>query len=141
MNQPTQIGPRENVTLSPNPRLPIIITLFGVLTIPFSLPIWASILVIVFGLFLLVQTYTLRLEFTQEALVVNQFGRELRRFPFNEWLAWRLLLPQIPGIFYFRETASPHLLPIIFDKTNLTNELRKRVGHLEKPQTTPSQDL
>lgn len=127
-----------SVTLSPNPRLPLIITLFGVVITPSPIPLWLAIVVIVFGLFLLLQTFTLRLEFTSDALVVNQFGRELRRFPFNEWIAWRLLLPQLPGIFYFREKASPHLLPIIFDQSNLTNQLRQRVGHLEKPQSPSS---
>ncbi|KGG18032.1 putative membrane protein [Prochlorococcus sp. MIT 0602] len=40
-------------------------------------------------------------------------------------------MPQLPGILYFRETASPHLLPILFDKTMLESQLKLRVGSLE----------
>ena len=138
MNNPTQVNIQERVILSPNPQLPLIITFLGLVLTPLSIPLWLPILIIIFGLFLLLQTYTLRLEFTSEALVVSQLGRELRRFPFNDWLAWRLLLPQLPGVFYFREKASPHLLPIIFDKSKLTDQLRQRVGHLEKPHNPPS---
>ena len=87
-----------------------------------------------FGFFLLIQSFILRLEFTPNDLVVFQFGRELRRFPYKNWLAWRLFLPELPGIFYFREEASPHLLPILFNPTALTNQLRLRLGHLEKPK-------
>ena len=75
----------------------------------------------------------MRLEFTPNDLVVWQLGKELRRFPYKNWLAWRMLLPALPGILYFREEASPHLLPILFDKNELLNQLRLRVGNLEKP--------
>jgi len=37
----------------------------------------------------------------------------------------------IPGIFYFREKASPHLLPILFNPKQLKDELLKKVDSLE----------
>ncbi len=123
----------KSITLTPDFRLPLIIISIGLVLLVSQATLWGSISITVFGLFLLVQTFTLRLEFTDEALVVNQLGKELRRFPFKEWLAWRLLLPQLPGILYFREEASPHLLPILFNPSALKSHLRNKVGHLEKP--------
>ena len=76
----------------------------------------------------------MKLEFTPDDLIVWQMGRELRRFPFKSWLAWRLLLPKLPGVLYFREEASPHLLPILFDPVTLENQLKLRVGELETPK-------
>ncbi len=120
--------------IPPNPRLPIQIILVGLILsfLPFNaIP---GLIVSIFGIFLLIQTYTLRLKFTEESMIVLQLGKELRNFPYKKWLAWRILLPNLPGVFYFREEASPHLLPIIFNKNNLEVELRKRLGNLERPQ-------
>ena len=121
-------------TLNPDFRLPLIITSIGLASIASPMSLFPSIAISLFGFFLLIQTFTLRLEFTDEALVVNQLGKELRRFPFSEWLAWRLFLPQLPGILYFREEASPHLLPILFNPSQLQSQLRNKVGNLEKPK-------
>ncbi len=131
-----QKSEHESVVLETSYRLPLLIILFGptLLLTPFQ-P-WPTIAVSVFGLFLLLQSFTLRLKFTQNDLVVMQLGRELRRFPFKNWIAWRILLPQIPGILYFREKASPHLLPILFDPRSLESHLKLRVGSLEiKPKS------
>ncbi len=138
INSQTQLDPSKSVVLKPFYRLPLLITLLGLplLALPGSTP-WPSIVVTGFGLFLLIQSFILRVEFTANDLVVWQLGRELRRFPFKSWLAWRLLLPQLPGILYFREEASPHLLPILFDPIALESQLKLRVGALE----TPREDL
>lgn len=136
-NSQTKSDPSQSVFLKPMHRLPILITSLGLLLLPVPINRWPSIIVISFGLFLLLQSFILRLEFTPKDLVVWQFGRELRRFPFKSWLAWRLLLPKLPGILYFREEASPHLLPILFDPLTLENQLKLRVGTLE----TPKKDL
>ena len=127
----SKLVPSESVFLNPNPRLSLIITFLGLLLIIFPVSPWPSILISVFGLFLFIQTLTLRLEFTPNDLVVWQLGRELRRFPFKDWIAWRLFLPALPGLLYFREEASPHLLPILFDPKILKTQLRLKVGHLE----------
>ncbi len=125
---------KDSVSLSPNPRLPLLIILLGGSLGILPINHWVPILLTTFGLFLLIQTYTLRLEFDANSMVVWQLGRELRRFPYENWLAWRLLLPGLPGILYFREVASPHLLPILFDKDTLQNQLRLRLSTLEKPE-------
>ena len=131
----------QSVSLKPESRLPIIITAIGIALFLLGLSKWITVSVVIFGLFLLVQSLILRLEFTSEALVVWQLGRELRRFPFKKWLAWRLFLPQLPGILYFREEASPHLLPILFDPDKLEDQLRLRVGSLEKPNNKSPNNL
>jgi len=124
----------KNVILSPSPRLPLMIIFLGIALIPIHIMLWLLILIISFGVFLLIQTFTLRLEFTTNALVVNQMGNELRRFPYKSWLAWRLFSPGFPVILYFREEASPHLLPVLFDPKELKLQLQDRLGQLERPQ-------
>ena len=119
------------MVLSASYRLPLLIIIIGIpfLLIPFN-P-WPTIIISSFGLFLLLQSFTLRLKFTKNDLIVIQLGRELRRFPFDKWIAWRILLPQLPGLLHFREEASPHLLPILFEPKSLEKQLRLRVKDLE----------
>ena len=62
-----------------------------------------------------------------------QNSRELRRFPYDQWLSWRLFAPWLPGLFYFRETQSIHFLPILFSPKVLREQLELRVGALEVP--------
>ncbi len=130
-----QSSPKSNqnqgIILKPFMRLPALITALGLVLLLLPIPYWPSILVSTFGIFLLIQTLILRLEITSQDLVVWQLGKELRRFPFKEWISWRLFLPKLPGILYFREEASPHLLPILFDPNELADQLRLRVGSLE----------
>ncbi|WP_320667099.1 DUF3119 family protein [Prochlorococcus sp. MIT 1307] len=134
MSTQTQLDPSKSVVLKPSYRLPLIIIFLGLSLFLFPPNPWPAICISVFGLFLLIQSLILRLEFTANDLIVWQLDRELRRFPFKSWLAWRILLPQLPGIFYFREEASPHLLPILFDPKTLENQLKLRVGALETPK-------
>ena len=62
-----------------------------------------------------------------------QNSRELRRFPYDQWLTWRLFAPWLPGLLYFRETKSIHFLPILFSPKQLREQLELRVGALEVP--------
>ncbi|HJN37038.1 MAG: DUF3119 family protein [Prochlorococcus sp.] len=126
----------QSVILAPNPRLPLLITALGLSLLPLPLHPWLSLIVCALGLFLLLQAFLLRLEFTANDLVLWQAGREIRRFPFESWLAWRMFLPGLPGILYFREQASPHLLPILFDAIALKSQLELRVGPLQRPSAT-----
>ena len=122
---------KDCVILLPSYRLPIFIILLGFLFLITPLKPWPTIIISSFGLFLLLQSFTLKLKFTKEDLIVMQLGNELRRFPFKNWIAWRIILPQLPGFLYFREEASPHLLPILFDVNSLREQLRLRVKELE----------
>ena len=135
-NPENKLNSSKSVFLKPAHRLPLLIIGLGVILLTLPGSQWPGIILTVFGFFLLIQSFILRLEFTPNDLVVWQLGRELRRFPFKNWLAWRLLLPQLPGILYFREIASPHLLPILFDPLELESQLKLRVGDLETPKKT-----
>ena len=103
----------DSVILSPSYRLPIFIIFIGLLFLITPFHPWPTITISSFGFFLLLQSFTLKLKFTKNDLIVIQLGNELRRFPFKKWIAWKLIFPQLPGFLYFREEASPHLLPIL----------------------------
>ena len=122
---------KDSVILSPSYRLPILIIFAGLLFLITPLNPWPTIVISSFGFFLLLQSFTLKLKFTEEDLVVMQLGNELRRFPFKNWIAWRIIFPNLPGFLYFREEASPHLLPILFEVNSLKEQLRLRVKELE----------
>ncbi len=121
----------QEVVLAPMHRLPLLIIFTGLSILLTPLATWIPISISSFGLFLLIQSFTLKLKFTQKDLVVLQLGKEIRRFPFDQWLSWKIFFPKLPGILYFREKASPHLLPILFDESSLESQLRLRVGSLE----------
>ncbi|MFM9111334.1 MAG: DUF3119 family protein [Prochlorococcaceae cyanobacterium] len=96
----------------------------------------AAGLPLLLGVFLLLQTWLLRLDFSADALRVLSRQREIRRFPYADWQAWRLFWPGLPVLFYFRETRSIHLLPVLFDPTALRRQLHHHLPHLA-PETTP----
>lgn len=125
-------GP-DTVSISPSPRLALLITLFSLSLLALPFKPWPTVVVGLFGVFLLVQTYSLRLEFTADTLVVWRGQQELRRFPYAEWKSWRLFAPWLPGLFYFREVNSIHFLPILFNPAELRQQLEQRVGSLETP--------
>ncbi len=122
---------KDSVILPPSYRLPIFIIFLGLLFLTTPIHPWPTILISSFGFFLLLQSFTLKLKFTKDDLIVMQLGNELRRFPFKNWIAWRIILPNLPGFLYFREEASPHLLPIVFEVNSLKEQLRLRVKDLE----------
>ena len=126
----------DSVTLSPDARLPLLVVALGLALLPLPLSPWPTAVVVLFGLFLMLQTASLRLEFEERALIVWQNGRELRRFPYDQWLTWRLFAPWLPGLLYFRETQSIHFLPILFSPKQLREQLELRVGELEVPAST-----
>jgi hypothetical protein len=92
--------------------------------------LWLALAVSLFGLFLVLQTALLRLEFSGEALLVLRGGKELRRFPYDAWLGWRLFWPGLPVLFYFREERSIHLLPVLFNAAALREQLQQRLPRL-----------
>lgn len=94
---------------------------------------WVPVLALVvslLGLFLLLQTALLRLEFTADALLVRRQDTLLRRFPYADWLGWRLFWPGLPVLFYFREQRSIHLLPVLFNAADLRQQLGVHLAHL-----------
>tara|TARA_Y100001968_G_C19420150_1_gene751318 strand:- start:1422 stop:1829 length:408 start_codon:yes stop_codon:yes gene_type:complete len=127
----TNSSSKEGVILTPSFKLPLIIFAGGLLLLFLPLSPWPTIIISSFGFFLLLQSFTLRLEITEKDFVVLQLGKELRRFPFKNWVSWRIIFPILPAFFYFREEASPHLLPILFDPKELETQLKLRVSTLE----------
>ena len=125
---------QDSVSISPSPRLALLIIVFSLILLPLPFNPWPTVVVGLFGVFLLVQTYSLRLEFTSDTLVVWRGQQELRSFPYAEWQSWRLFAPWLPGLFYFREIKSIHFLPILFNPAELRQQLEQRVGSLETPK-------
>jgi hypothetical protein len=91
---------------------------------------WAALVVSLFGLVLLLQSQLLRLQFASTELLVWRGTSVLRRFPYSEWLGWRLFWQPVPVLFYFREQRSIHLLPVLFDATTLREQLNQHLSHL-----------
>jgi len=127
----TKSTKQEPITISPAFQLPIILIILSFMLLFLNIGYWPTIVSGSFSFFLLLQTFTLRIKITNEAFVVLQLGKEIRTFPFKNWISWKLFLPVIPIIFYFREKSSPHLLPILFNSEQLKNELLKKVELLE----------
>jgi len=127
----TKSTKQEPITISPAFQLPIILIILSFMLLFLNIGYWPTIVSGSFSFFLLLQTFTLRIKITNEALIVLQLGKEIRNFPFKNWISWKLFFPIIPVIFYFREKSSPHLLPILFNPVQLKNELSKKVELLE----------
>lgn len=81
--------------------------------------IWLGAVVVLFGVFLLVQTLTLTLRFTGSALDIYRRDTLIRHFPYEEWQHWEIFWQPVPILFYFREVNSIHFLPIIFGPSEL----------------------
>ena len=136
MDDPLGQPGSPGVVLAPRYGVPIGVVVLGLGCLAL-LPLWSGALwlagvVVVFGLFLLLQAALLRLEFAPDALLVWRQTSLLRRFPYADWLGWKLFWPALPVLFYFREQRSIHLLPVLFDATKLQEQLRIHTKNLEK---------
>lgn len=118
--------PAQGVILAPRPWVPLGVVLLGVASL--ALNVWAALVVGLFGLFLLLQSQLLRLQFSAEALLVWRGASVLRSFPYSDWLGWKLFWQPLPVLFYFREQRSIHLLPVLFDATTLREQLNLHVS-------------
>jgi hypothetical protein len=122
---PNPATPNGEIELSPSYQIPIILVAAA---IPIAIinP-WVGVPLVLFGIFLTVQTVAIRLRFTATALEVDRNGKLLRTFPYAEWENWRIFWPPVPILFYFKEVNSIHFLPIIFDPQMLQTCLETRV--------------
>jgi hypothetical protein len=107
----------KTVELSPNYTIPLV--LIGIAIPLLFIQPWLSLPLALFGLFLLLQTVTIRLQFTPTALDVYRSNQLLRHFPYSEWQNWEIFWHRVPILFYFKEVNSIHFLPIIFDAKTL----------------------
>jgi hypothetical protein len=133
----TPSSPPAGVRLAPHYGVAIGVVVLGLACLGLE-PLWSgarwlALAVSLFGLFLALQTALLQLEFTADALVVWRRSTELRRFPYSDWLGWRLFWPGLPALFYFREQRSIHLLPVLFDAAALRHQLNQHLSHLTAP--------
>jgi hypothetical protein len=128
---PTAADGADDVTLAPRFGVPLGLMVITGLLLAFTSRwpglLWIGLSLLAFAAFLLLQANILRLSFRADALLVLRSGEEIRRFPYDDWLAWRLFVPAVPVLFYFRERQTPHLLPVLFDATALRAELERRV--------------
>ena len=79
----------------------------------------AGIFLILLGSFLLYQSATIRLSFTDAALEVQRGDRVLKTFPYADWQTWKIFWPAVPILFYFKEVNSIHFLPVLFSPEEL----------------------
>jgi len=87
---------------------------------------WVGGVTALFGLFLMFQAVTLRLQFTATDLDIYRGEKLIRRFPYREWQNWRIFWTSVPILFYFKEVKSIHFLPILFDPKTLKSCLEQR---------------
>lgn len=113
----------EVVELSPNFKIPLfLIVTAGILSL---ISWWLAGAIAVLGLFLTIQTFLIKLQFTEKALNVLRSGSIIRSFPYSDWLNWEIFWQPVPILFYFKEVNSIHFLPIIFDSKTLVDCLQK----------------
>ncbi|MEG3917566.1 DUF3119 family protein [Microcoleus sp. T3_A4] len=117
-------APTNTIELAPSYAIPLVMVLA-------ALPLlfvqkWVSLPLSLFGLFLMYQTATLRLQFTPTDLDIYRSSNLIRRFPYREWQNWRIFWPAVPILFYFKEINSIHFLPVLFDRKMLQTCLEQR---------------
>ncbi|MEG4959546.1 MULTISPECIES: DUF3119 family protein [unclassified Microcoleus] len=117
-------APTSTIELAPSYALPLVLVLAAVPLL--FVQKWASLSVSLFGLFLMYQAATLRLQFTPTDLDIYRSSNLIRRFPYREWQNWRILWPAVPIWFYFKEINSIHSFPILFDRKMLQTCLEQR---------------
>lgn len=123
---PTSFAPNSTSTveLKPSYNIPIVLV---VAAIPLLLvQLWVGLVFTLFGLFLMFQALTLRLQFTATDLDIYRGEKLIRRFPYQEWQNWRIFWNRVPILFYFKEIKSIHFLPILFDPNTLKTCLEQR---------------
>ena len=113
----------ETIELAPSYKLPLVLVVSApALSV---VQAWLSLAIALFGLFLMFQAATLRLQFTATDLDIYRSSTLIRRFPYRDWQHWEIFWKPVPILFYFREINSIHFLPILFDPKTLETCLEK----------------
>jgi len=125
----SSINSTQTVELAPSYALPLVL-------VSVSIPLLlvqkvVSLAIALFGLFLMYQAATIRLKFTETALDIYRQEDLIRRFPYQEWLNWRIFWSSVPILFYFKEVNSIHFLPMLFDPKMLQACLEQRCPRKE----------
>lgn len=114
----------QTIELAPSYVIPLVLVLASIPIV--LLQIWVGLLLALFGLFLMIQAVTIRLQFTETALDVYRSQTLIRRFPYKDWSNWRIFWSSFPILFYFKEVNSIHFLPVLFDPKQLKRCLEER---------------
>ena len=130
MTPATSIAATQTVELRPSYTLALVLVIAG-LALTF-LVWWIGLPIALFGLFLLFQTVSLRLQFSPTDLDIYRGETLIRRFPYAEWQNWQIFWPSVPILFYFKEVNSIHFLPILFDPEMLRVCLEQRCPKLAR---------
>ena len=120
----------STVELKPSYNIPVVLIVGSILMLLIGQPVAGGIIGL-FGLFLLYQAVTLRLQFTATDLDLVKGDRLLRRFPYSEWQNWRIFWNVVPILFYFKEIKSIHFLPILFEPKTLQACLEERCPRID----------
>lgn len=112
------------VQLTPSYTLPIVLIIAAIPLL--LLFVWVGGALALFGLFLLFQAATLRLQFSETALDIYRGETLIRNFPYQDWQNWQIFWNKVPVLFYFKEVKSIHFLPILFDPKMLKICLEQR---------------
>ena len=124
MNTTFALPPASTVQLAPSYKLPLVLVIAAIPVL--LVQAWVGGAIALFGLFLMFQAATLRLQFTETALDIYRGETLIRRFPYQEWQNWQIFWPAVPILFYFKEVKSIHFLPVLFDPKTLKNCLEQR---------------
>ncbi len=116
--------PTNTIELEPSYTIPIVLVLAAIPLL--FVQKWVSLPLSVFGLFLMYQAATIRLQFTATDLDIYRSQNLIRQFPYREWQNWRIFWPAVPILFYFKEINSIHFLPVLFDRKMLQTCLEQR---------------
>ncbi|MBW4688946.1 MAG: DUF3119 family protein [Komarekiella atlantica HA4396-MV6] len=114
----------STVELKPSYNIPVVLAIAAIPML--ILQPWVGVALALFGLFLMFQALTLRLQFTTTDLDIYRGEKLIRRFPYQEWQNWRIFWNGVPILLYFKETKSIHFLPILFDPNALKTCLEQR---------------
>ncbi|MBE9036700.1 DUF3119 family protein [aff. Roholtiella sp. LEGE 12411] len=114
----------STVELKPSYNIPVVLVLAAIPVL--IVQPWVGFTIALFGLFLMFQALTLRLQFTITDLDIYRGEKLIRRFPYQEWQNWRIFWNGVPILFYFKEIKSIHFLPILFDPNALKSCLEQR---------------
>lgn len=117
------------VELAPSYTLPIVLVIAAIPLLLLS--VWIGGAIALFGLFLLFQAATLRLQFSETALDIYRGETLIRNFPYQDWQNWQIFWNKVPILFYFKEVKSIHFLPILFDPKTLKICLEQRCPKIE----------
>lgn len=120
----------STVELKPSYNIPVVL-IIGSIPLLLIQQLVAGGIIALFGLFLMYQTVTLRLQFTATDLDLVRGDSLLRRFPYAEWQNWRIFWNVVPILFYFKEIKSIHFLPILFDAKTLKTCLEQHCPRID----------